>query len=241
MVRFLLLFGLISGVAIGTLQAQSFTPQQKSELRELMRQFILENPSLLIESLEALQETEQREQVGEAIRENQAALLEDPRSPVMGNPTGAVTVVEFFDYACGFCKQVLPHVLSAIDKDSEIRLIMKELPILGDSSVYASRTGLAIWKHYPEAYSDYHNQLMGHQGHLTETVVDRLARQLGLDLQLLERERDSQEISDMIDDTYALARNLTIRGTPAFIFGETLIPGALSLEAMEDLIERMKP
>lgn len=218
----------------------SLTPQQKGEIRDLVREYLLENPEVLIEAIQTYQANAEREQrllQAAALANAKESLENDGASPVVGNLQGDVTIVEFMDYRCGYCKQVFPAVRDLIEADGNIKYVIKEFPILGPDSVVASRAALAVWRTRPEKYFDYHAALMTARGGLTEKRVLAMAEELGLDAGRVGEEMKSAEITKLIEDTHKLANQLGIRGTPAFVIGGELIPGALSAEAMRDIVD----
>lgn len=221
--------------------AEALTDAQADAVRGLVRDYILENPEIIAEAIERLrakqQEAAQTAQ-REALKTHAEQLANDPASPVMGNPEGSVTLVEFFDYQCGYCKAVFPDVMTAVEKDGDVRLVMKEFPILGPASVYAARAALAAQKQ--DKYEALHAALMNHKGQLSDAVVDELAQEAGLDLDRLKEDMAAPEVDDQITANMALARALNIGGTPAFVVGDILMPGAVPLERLMDAIEQTR-
>ena len=154
---------------------------------------------------------------------------------VAGNPQGDVTVVEFFDYQCGYCKAVQADTQTLIKGDSKLRFVLKEFPILGPASVVASKAALA--SRGQGKYVEFHNALMAQRGQLDEAVIMRLAKSVGLDTDRLKKDMDSPDVLKVIAANQALAEKLNIRGTPAFVFGDELVPGAIKLDDMKRLTD----
>ena len=161
------------------------------------------------------------------------SLFDDPDSPVTGNPKGGVTLIEFFDYHCVVCKSVLKVVMTILEDEPDVRLIFKEYPILGRESVVAARAALA---QDPRKYVPFHIAMMSSRGLLTEPRILRLARGVGLDPERLKTAMFAPEILQAIKRNWALADALRIRGTPAFVIGDKVIPGAVSLKALKRYI-----
>lgn len=208
--------------------AQGLTPEQREEVVRILRNALVNDPSILRDALAALQEAEERaraEARRAAIRAESARLLRDPADPVRGNPAGDVTIVEFFDVRCGFCRRLHPELEALIASDPGVRVVMKDLPILGPQSVLAARALLAA--HRQGGYARLHDALMRLRGEPTEAAIQAEARRLGLDWARLRRDMDDPAISARLDGTLDLARRLGIEGTPALVIGETLIPGAV--------------
>lgn len=218
--------------------ADALTPAQQDAVRELVHQYLLDNPEVLIEALQAYQaradaESQKRQQA--ALDSSQAELEGDPSSPVVG-ADGDVTIVEFMDYRCGYCKQVFPALSALLKSDGNIRYVVKEFPILGPDSVIASRAALAVWRLTPERYFDYHSALMTSRGAFDEKRVLDIATDVGLDAKAIAAEMKNPEIKATIAKNEDLARALGIRGTPAFVIGGQLIPGAVDAATLAHLV-----
>lgn len=230
---------LVVGAAILPTQAAEMNEAKKQEIESLVRDYILNNPEILIRSLETFRITQEKT-AKEQERANLVAfrdqLNNDPTSPVTGNLNGDVTIVEFFDYRCGFCKRVFPSVMKALKSDGNVRLVLKEFPILGPESVTASKAALAAWTIAPDKYDAYHQALMLTRGGLPESRVLEIADSLGIDSAKIKSEMNSPEIEAIIRKNYKLAESLGISGTPAFVVGGTLVPGAIDLAALMGLI-----
>jgi protein-disulfide isomerase len=217
--------------------AQGFTPEQRQEVIGILREALQQDPSILRDALVALQDAETQNRQGAtkaAIAANSDALFRNPADPVRGNPQGAVTIVEFFDVRCGYCKQLHPTVERLLQRHGDVRLVLKDLPILGPNSVLASRALLAAQRQ--GKYAGLHDALMALRGEPTEAVVQREAERAGLDWPRLRRDMDDPAIQRRIETNLRLAQALRIEGTPAIVIGETLIPGAVDLATLEQLV-----
>jgi protein-disulfide isomerase len=167
-------------------------------------------------------------------------LINDPNSPTSGNPKGDVTIVEFFDYRCGYCKRVLPTMLKAVKEDGNVRIVYKELPILGAESVVASRASLAAWRLAPKKYEAFHTTLMANKGHFSELKIRSIASDLSIDGNALIEGMKSSDIDFILNENHALAQSLGISGTPAFIIGEELVPGAVDMNTLKRMIKKAR-
>jgi protein-disulfide isomerase len=222
-------------------QATEFTPQQKQELGDFIRQYLMENPEVL---RDAMQELERKQQAAEdsarsdSLKTMSSEVFRSQDDLVGGNPKGKVTMVEFFDYNCGYCKRAFPDVLKMVSEDKDLRLVMKEFPILSPESVYAARAALASQKQ--GKYWEFHLALMAHQGRIDEAVTDQIAQTTGLDLKRLKADMDAEEVSQIINRNMQLADSLKIQGTPAFIIDETVIPGAVGYEALAAVVKQVR-
>jgi protein-disulfide isomerase len=161
-------------------------------------------------------------------------LVADATSPVGGNPDGDVTIVEFFDYRCPYCKQVEPAIEALVKEDSKIRIVYKEFPVLGADSVFASRMALAALKQ--DKYFAFHNAMMATKGQITEKVILQVAATAGIDITRAKTDMTDASVMEIIQHNYALGEALDINGTPAFIIGDTLVPGATDIDDLKKLV-----
>lgn len=222
-------------------QAQGFSAPQEEAIRALVRDYLMKNPEVIVEALqafEAQQKSDQASSQSAVVRQRQAELLRDREAPTAGPDTADVTIVEFFDYRCPYCKQVAGPLAQLTRNDPKLRIVYKELPILGPDSVVASRAALAA--NLQGSYHKFHSALMTRRGTLDETTVLAMARESGLDAVRLKTDMDRPEIAAQIDRNRALARDLGIRGTPAFVIGERVIPGAVDLETLRNLVAQAR-
>lgn len=233
--RFLLAAaGLVAGAPA---LAQSFTEAQRQEIIAILREALQRDPTILREALAALEQAEERsrrEAQRDAIRAQRAALFENPDDPIRGNPRGDVTIVEFFDVRCPYCKRLHGEMAELLRRDRNLRVILKDLPILGPQSVVAARALLAAQRQ--GRHAELHDALMRLSGPPTEAAIRAEARRLGLDADRLFRDMEDPAIQRRIEANLALARALHIEGTPALVIGERLIPGAIPAEEIARLV-----
>ena len=213
----------------------------REQIEQIVREYLLKHPEVVTDALRAAQ-TKQREaqqqQTRQAIAGHREQLLRDSTSPVGGNVAGDVTVVEFFDYACPHCKSVATSVKQLLRDDRNVRLVYKELPVLGATSVTAARAALAAREQ--DKYYAFHDALMGSTGPLSEGVIFRLAAQVGLDVDRLKQDMASPAVSDALKKNMALAQNLGVSGTPAFVIGDDFAPGAVPLARLKEMVGRAR-
>ncbi|TFL17691.1 DsbA family protein [Jannaschia formosa] len=230
----------LAALALSTLlalpaSAQSFTEE---EIKQLALQAILENPEIVMEAVSILQQREE-EAAAAAARTTLDAerdLLErDANAPVLGNPDGDVTVVEFFDYNCPYCRRAGEQVDALLERDGGVRIVYREWPILGEGSDFAARAALASREQ--GRYGEFHKALMGAQGRIDERIVMQIAGDLGLDLDKLRADMQSPEVQAHIDTTFELARSLGFSGTPSFVIGEALAPGLIDADTLVEMVE----
>jgi len=222
---------------------EALSPAEAAAVDARIRAYILENPEVLIEALDILEKRRQAEQAsldGDLIFQNAAALFEDGHSHVFGNPDGDVTIVEFSDYRCSYCKAAHPQVAELLRSDGNVRLVLKEFPILGADSTQASRIAMAARRIDPAAYAALHDAMMTFRGPLNEDTILRMAAEAGLDETALRAEMAAPEIADAIRQNYDLARALRIEGTPGFVIGDQIVRGFVQLDQMRALVEEAR-
>lgn len=249
MVRFAIFLAAFSGWMLIALSAANesaraedgaFSARQKQEIEDVVREYLRANPEVLVDAIQALQakrEVMERERVKASLASLRAELENDPSSPAAGNARGDVTVVEFFDYRCAFCKRALPVILDLLKADGKIRYVFREYPILGEDSKMAARAALAAWRLDRGKYMPFHAALMGSKGELDEARILDIAAKIGLKPARISTAMKDQGIEKILNRNYELALALGISGTPAFIIGDHLAPGLMSLEAMKKAVE----
>lgn len=218
-----------------------FDAAQEEAIRDIVRDYLVEHPEIIVEAIEALrqrQQVQEQENARQAVAANADALFDDPHAPVIGNPDGDVTIVEFFDYRCGYCKSVLPALVDLMEQDGNIRMVMKEFPILGPESRFAARAALAA--RAQGLYSEFHLKLMQAKGELSEDAVMAIAESIGLDVDKLRDDMGSETIDRALQRNFELAERLSIRGTPAFVIGDELVPGAIGADQLRRLVEQQR-
>lgn len=224
----------LAGAVTPAVMAQSADPET-AKIEKIVRDYLIRNPEVLLEAMQSLKEKQQLEQdrVAQAgIRANRDALFQDPNSFVVGNPNGNFTVVEFFDYRCGYCKQARPAVAEMLKRDPNLRLVLKEFPILGPDSLTASRAAVATLVGQKDKYYAFHQALYDYKAALNEDAVFSVARSVGLDVDRLRQDMKDPKVDKILADNRALGDKLTISGTPAFIIGNQLLPGAAPVESL---------
>lgn len=224
-------------------KAPAMDPQQRGAIENVVREYLLANPEVIVDAIRIYREREQQaqaQQAQQALSVHKDGLTNDPNAPVAGNPKGDVTVVEFFDYHCGYCKRVFPVLQELLETDKNLRWVFKEFPILGPESVTASRAALAAWKLDPAKYLAFHSALMATTGGLPEDRILKIAKSAGYDADKLQKEMASDAITEEINRNHQIAETLGIRGTPAFIVGDELVPGAVDADTLRQLIAKAR-
>ncbi|MBV7409742.1 DsbA family protein [Maritimibacter sp. DP1N21-5] len=223
---------------------ESMSEDERATFREEIRAYLLENPEVLMEAIGVLENRQAEQQVADdqAMVENNAnALLDDGYSLVVGNPEGDVTIVEFVDYRCGYCRKAFPEVNALVEEDGNIRLIYKEFPILGPESLTSSKFAIATnLVAGEEAYARMHDELMNLRANATEEVLARLADDMGLDSAAILAAMDDPEVERQIAENHALGQALQISGTPTFVFGDQMVRGYVPIDAMKEIVEELR-
>ena len=226
------------------LQAQEMTEAERSTFRAEVREYLLENPEVIMEAIGILRAREEQAKVQADVtmaRANADALFNDPTSFIGGNPDGDITLVEFMDYRCSFCKRAFPETKELLRTDGNIRYIIKEFPILGEQSELASRFALAVRNVAgDEAYESVHEILMEFRGDVTIDSLTRLAVTVGLDPESILAEMNSPDVTNVIATNRALAQRLQITGTPTFVMQDQMLRGYVPLDQMQQILEAIR-
>ena len=237
------LIATVAALALATpaLAESHLTDAEREAFRAEVRAYLLDNPEVLTEAIGVLQ---QREAEAQAMAEVQMlsqyrdALVNDGHSFVDGNPEGDITIVEFMDYRCGYCKRAFPEVASLLEEDGNIRLVVKQYPILGDASVLASRFAIATKQVAgDDAYADVHDTLMELQGNIDMDTLTRLSDQLGLDTAAITAEMDSDAVSEILAMNAELGMALQVNGTPTFVIGDRVVRGYVPQSDLARMVE----
>jgi protein-disulfide isomerase len=238
MTRCLLALALCLATLAGTARAEeAATTLTREDIEVIVRDYIAEHPEVVVEAIREWQrqaEAMQAEAAQQALAERAGDLYDDAETPFAGNPEGDVVIVEFFDYRCGYCRHSAPDLFALVDKDPGVKVVFKEFPILGQASVLASRAALA--SRAQDKYFDFHKALMQADISFSEEEIMAVAASVGLDVDKLKADMGSPEIDAYLARTDALARELGIGGTPAFVIDGSLYPGALDAADFDQLV-----
>ncbi|MFM7083827.1 MAG: DsbA family protein [Hyphomicrobium sp.] len=205
----------------------TFNEAQKKGIEQVIKEYFLKNPEFIVDvqnALEAKMAKEDEQRTKQIVSENAKEIYRHPGSPVAGNPDGDISVVEFFDYNCGYCKRGFHNILELIEKDPKVRFVFNELPILSKDSEEAAKIALAA--HAQGKYWELHKALIESKGRVTEASALEAAGKLGLDVERLKRDKESSAVKDELTRVGALARKMNINGTPHFLVGKEAIGGA---------------
>ncbi|MGO1074692.1 DsbA family protein [Inquilinus sp. CA228] len=230
-------------VASPSVWAQQSTPAvdpiQKEAIEQVVRDYIRAHPEIVVEALDAYQakkDEEERSAQAKTLTSRADELFRSASSPVIGNAQGDVTLVEFFDYQCGYCKRAQPDLERLVKQDGGLKVVLKEFPILGPASVTAARASLAA--QMQGKYLDFHTKMMGLKGQLTDEVIYDTAKQVGLDVDKLKQDMNDPSVVAELRANMDLAEALGVRGTPAFVINDQIIPGAVGFDALKSEIDK---
>lgn len=239
----LALLGLLAAPALAQTDIGNLSPAERTAFRAEVRAYLMENPEVLFEAIQILEaRRNQAASVADSdlIGQNADALLDDGYSFVGGNPDGDVTMVEFLDYRCAYCKRAHPQVQQALKQDKNIRYVVKEFPILGPDSVTAARMAMAALELDPSNFAELNDALMRHEGALTEQAAYRIARNIGYDIAALKQAAEDETIDQRLKQNYDLAARLGIEGTPSFVIGNELVRGFVPKEELLATVEAQR-
>lgn len=234
----------------GAATAESFTDAQRSEIEgivkdyvtnhpEIIRDYLIANPEVIRDAIDALQaKQEEADRLAQAatIDTNRDLLFASPRQVVLGNPDGDVTLIEFFDYNCGYCRRAQEDMHRLIEGDPNLRVVLKEFPVLGEGSVQAAQVSIAVRILAPEKAADFHEALLAQSGQVDTEVALAVAESLGLDRAALEAEMRSDEVRATIGESYTLAEQLQLTGTPSYVTADQVAIGAIGYDALKQNI-----
>lgn len=221
-------------------RAEEFTPEQVKELDVLFKKFLAENPEVILKSVDDFRASEEKK-TQQSAQQNLAEYADyftDASLPSAGNPDGDVTVVEYFDYNCGYCRKAYQDILTLIKEDTNLRVVFQEMPILSPSSKVMA--GLAMAAHEQGKYFEMHKALMDYRGSQSDDAYNKLAEKIGLDVSKMQTDAKSVDIIASIDKSSDMARVLGIRGTPGFIVGDQIYPGYIGLDGLRNAIKEAR-
>jgi protein-disulfide isomerase len=226
-----------------TLPGQALDDKEKEEIGAFIREYLIANPEVLFEVQKAYEQKQadlQHEQAKKVISSASDEIFHSPNDIVLGNPDGKITIVEFFDYNCGYCRRALKDMEDIIARNDDVRFVLKEFPILGDDSVAAHHVSTAFLKTMPERYAEFHRSLLGGHGKATEESAMEIAISLGADEAELRKAMKDPSIEDTYHQTFRLADLLGISGTPSYVIADETVFGAVGAATLAGMIENVR-
>ena len=234
-----------AGIALVSLPAIALSPSERPEIEKIIKEYLLQNPEVLRDAMIELQKREamaEAKERAQAVKANQKLIYESPRGVVVGNPKGDVTVVEFFDYNCGYCKRALDDMMTLTKADPKLKFVLKEFPVLGQGSVDAAKIAVAVRMQDKDGskYMDFHRRLLGTRGEVNRDRALAAAKDAGLDMARIDRDLKTEEIDATLMESAVLADALGISGTPSYVIGEDVVPGAVGAQALQKRVEAVR-
>jgi protein-disulfide isomerase len=223
-------------------RAQTFSADQREQIGNIVKDYLLAHPEVIqdvMAELEKRQQAAEAEKHRNAVAQNKATLFSSPHQVVLGNPHGNVTMVEFFDYNCGYCKHALPDMLTLIKTNPNLKFVLKEFPVLGEGSVEAARVAVAarMQDSTGKKYLEFHQKLLGGRGPADKMRALAVAKDVGFDMARIEKDMGSDEVKKTIDEDLKLADALGVNGTPSYVVGDEVVVGAVGLDALREKLK----
>jgi protein-disulfide isomerase len=236
------LAALLALAALAPAGAQQFSPAQRGDIEKIIRDYLLKHPEVLQEAMAELEKKQavvEAEKAKSAIKDHAEALFNSPYQVTLGNPQGDVTFVEFFDYNCGYCKRALLDMMTLMGKDPKLKVVLKEFPVLGPSSMEAAQVGVAVRMQDKSGrkYLEFHQKLLTGRGQIDKARAMAVAKEIGLDVARIEKDLKSEEVTKSIQESIKLAEALGMNGTPSYVIGTDVVVGAVGLEALGKKID----
>jgi len=229
----------VPAVLLAASPAAAFTDAEKKEIGAVIRDYLVQNPEVLQEAIAVLEQRQMVVESGQrtkAIGENKELLLNSPRGVVVGNPKGDVTLVEFFDYNCGYCKHALSDLQQLVKQDPNLRVVLKEYPVLGQPSVEAAQVAVAVRLAAPDKYMAFHQALLGARGTADRAKALAVAKEVGVDPAAIQKFAASPELNATLDESMKIGTALSLNGTPSYVVGDQAVIGAVGFDKLKAAI-----
>jgi len=230
-------------VGLSPLPASALSDADRPAIEGIIKDYLLKNPEVLrdaIRELERRMKAADDEKRAVALKESRGLLDDSPRGIVIGNPKGDVVMVEFFDYNCGYCKRALSDMFNLVKADPKLKIVLKEFPVLGKSSVDSARVAVAVRMQDPAKYVEFHRRLLGGRGEATYERALAAAKESGIDMTRLEADLKSPEINATLEESAELSERLAISGTPTYVIADEVVPGAIGFTALKTKIDAVR-
>lgn len=221
----------------------SVDPAQKAAIEDIVRDYLMEHPEVIRDAMNALQarqEAEEAKRQTSAITDNKDKIFNSKNQVVLGNPDGDVTLVEFFDYNCTYCRRAQADMNRLLKEDGKLRVVLKEFPVLGPGSLEAAQVAVAVNAIAPERYLEFHDKMLGDRGQASAARAIAVAESLGIDPDKLREASKEGEVRPTIEEVYAIANSLGLTGTPSYVVGDEVVIGAVGYDALKAKIEAVR-
>jgi protein-disulfide isomerase len=221
---------------------QTFSIDQRHDIEGIVKDYLVSHPEVLQEAMDALDKRQKQADADKAkstIKDNNATIFNSAHQVVLGNPQGKVTMVEFFDYNCAFCKRALPDMVDLLKTDPDLKFVLKEFPVLGEGSVEAAHVAIAARMQDTSGtkYIEFHQKLLGGRGAADKARALAVAKEVGFDMARIQKDMDSDEVKKTIDEDMKLADALGVSGTPSYVVGDQVVVGAVGIDELKDKIK----
>jgi len=232
----------VAGTQAADAPSPVFSDGQRRAIESIIKDYLVQHPEVLQDAIDALdkrQKDADADKAREMIIAHNATLFNSPHQVVLGNPQGKITVVEFFDYNCGFCKRALPDMMTLLKTDSDLKFVLKEFPVLGPGSVEAAHVAVAVRMQDAtgKKYLEFHQKLLGGRGPADKAHALAAAKEVGFDMARIEKDMESDEVKATIDEDMNLADALGVNGTPSYVVGNELVVGAVGIDELKAKIQ----
>jgi protein-disulfide isomerase len=235
------MFAALAGFCATPALAAEFTPEQKAEIGAIMKDYLINNPDVLRAAIEALDKHDKQVEAQarqSAVADQAAALFSSAHQANVGNPKGDATLVEFFDYNCHFCKGALPDMAKLLQNDPNMKLVLKDFPVLGPGSLEAAKVATAVRNQlHGDKFWQFHVKLLGTHGPVGKTEALAVARELGVDMDRLNKDMDSPDVTAGLKEVAEMADTLQINGTPSFVVGQEVVVGAVGYDQLKQKLD----
>jgi protein-disulfide isomerase len=245
LIRIAIAAAFVAVVATSDARAQTFSPAQRGEIEAIIKDYLLKHPEVMQEVLSEMEKKQtlaEAEKAKTAIKSNEQTIFNSTRQVTLGNPKGDVTMVEFFDYNCGYCKRALDDMLALMKADPNLRVVLKEFPVLGQGSVEAAQVAVAVGLQDKSGkkYLDFHQKLLTGRGQIDKARALAAAKDVGLDMARLEKDLTSPEVRAAIEESFKLAEMLGMNGTPSYVIGNDIVIGAVGQAALKEKVNNVR-
>jgi protein-disulfide isomerase len=239
--RLALALGVFLTLATGSGHAENFSSAQRSDIEKIIREYLIRHPEVLQEAIAELEKKQAADDAAKheaAVKDNADTIFNSPRQVVSGNPKGDVTFVEFFDYNCGYCKRAMTDMFDLMKNDGNLKVVLKEFPVLGPGSIEAAKVAVAVRMQDKggKKYMEFHQKLLGGRGQADKARAMAVAKEVGLDMARLEKDLASDEVKSTIDENMKLAEKLGLNGTPSYVIGKEVVVGAVGIDALKEKV-----
>jgi protein-disulfide isomerase len=235
----------LAACAAAPARAQTFAPDQRGEIEKIVREYLISHPEVLQEAMQELEKRQNAEDAEKhlaAIKDHAPAIFSSPRQVNLGNLQGDVTMVEFFDYNCAFCKRAMSDMLDLMKNDPKLKVVLKEFPVLGEGSMQAAQVAVAVRMQDKtgKKYLDFHTKLLSGRGPADKAHALAVAKDIGLDMGRLDKDIESPEVKATLEESFKLAEALGLNGTPSYVIGDDVVIGAVGIDALKEKVNNSR-